>query len=546
MNYIEYIQQKTQLQQSDVLNTILGALGRNGENADLGLDPIREIGSFADINIKKCADLRKRLSEYKPPLWSKSGLLTWWEMNRTMEFENHRLNLSQADRLGIPRPLATDDLPPQESQTHITDGLVTYGVDPVTRDRLERPIRFSHQVKMKDHVNCIIISSSSHNFNLYESVCKMLESAQDLGYDFTQLATLFKLLINKYVPTLAEAVTHITDHEEIFEFLLSAIDSQNSVETIKAAIGKVVRKPGDPLKPIIQKLSCLSQELFAEQQYPIINKVKMKERVARKVCSLLPSYISREASKELERYKTSREGTVGLGGDQVTLDECVEFIVQLESKHNYKLKEVASANKDFVRAIIHTSVAKKGDPKVHGTKSSRNDKRGRGRGRRSESPSRERSTSTSSTASASSWTSDKSGSRASESSRSRRSSLSSAGYPEGDGNTPTAEDIAAAAKRMEEMKSSREAQKKVWKRREKRSPKKEENKKKDKAEKAEQKKDKDNETAVKVGDGFFCLLCYGACPPQGCKSFPEARVQKTDCGTCHRGRHHPSDHTRKN
>ena len=208
------------------------------------------------------------------------------------------------------------------------------------------------------------------------------------------------------------------------------------METIKAAIGKVVRKPGDPLKPIIQKLSCLSQELFAEQQYPIINKVKMKERVARKVCSLLPSYISREASKELERYKTSREGTVGLGGDQVTLDECVEFIVQLESKHNYKLKEVASANKDFVRAIIHTSVAKKGDPKVHGTKSSRNDKRGRGRGRRSESPSRERSTSTSSTASASSWTSDRSGSRASESSKSRRSSLSSGGYPEGDGNTP--------------------------------------------------------------------------------------------------------------
>ena len=548
MNHFEYIQNKTQIQQSDVLNTILGALGRNGENANLGLDPIREIGSFADINIKKCADLRRRLSEYKPPLWSKSGLLTWWEMNRTMEFENHRLNLSQADRLGIPRPLATDDLPPQESQTHITDGLVTYGVDPVTRDRLDGPIRFSHQVKLKDHVNCIIISSSSHNFNLYESICKMLESAQELGYDFTQLATLFKLLINKYVPTLAEAVTHVTDYEEIFEFLLSAIDSQNAVDTIKAAIGKVVRRPGDPLKPIIQKLSCLTQELFSEQQYPVINKAKMKERVARKVCSLLPSYISREASKELERYKTSREGTVGLGGDQVTLDECMEFIVQLESKHNYKLKEVASANRDFVKAIIHTSVAKKADVKIHGTKSSRNDKRGRGRSRRSESPSRERSTSASSTGSTSSWASDRSGSGASESSKSRRSSLSSSGYPEGDGDAPTAEDIAAAAKKIEEMRSSREAQKKAWKRREKNPPKKqkEEKKKKDKADKAEQKKDKDNETAIRIGDGFFCLLCYGSCSPTGCKSFPQAKVQKTDCGTCHRGRHLPADHVKKN
>ena len=55
MNHFEYIQNKTQIQQSDVLNTILGALGRNGENANLGLDPIREIGSFADININTLA-----------------------------------------------------------------------------------------------------------------------------------------------------------------------------------------------------------------------------------------------------------------------------------------------------------------------------------------------------------------------------------------------------------------------------------------------------------------------------------------------------------
>merc|ERR1711884_410870 len=118
----------------------------------------------------------------------------------------------------------------------------------------------------------------------------------------------------------------------------------------------------------------------------------------------------------------------------------------------------ASANRDFVKAIIHTSVAKKADVKIHGTKSSRNDKRGRGRS----SPSRERSTSASSTGSTSSWASDRSGSGASESSKSRRSSLSSSGYPEGDGDAPTAEDIAAAAKKIEEMRSSREAQKKVW------------------------------------------------------------------------------------
>ena len=125
-----------------------------------------------------------------------------------------------------------------------------------------------------------------------------------MGPDYqTTYTSLWLQFIKKYLKNSYQpALTYSRNLNELFEFLLSLVDTQTEITKIRTAIGKIVRKQDEPVSFVVLKLKSLTSSLlFMIEPTATLNQVS--KRSSHAAIDGLYSLVLDEARAQLTSWK---------------------------------------------------------------------------------------------------------------------------------------------------------------------------------------------------------------------------------------------------
>ena len=337
---------------------------------------IKSPTGYHDIQSQKRDKLWEKFNKYRLPTYTVSDFASLCEGYRMEQFQAHKLKVRAKERSledgGILQ--IEDTVSPAELKYIITEGMTTFGVDPVTRIKNDYPLRYVHHIRWKDFDTVLVKSPLSKVINLYSTVLNILEEAESRGLDHSQLGTLLTKFIEIYYPHLLNTVSTTKDIKIIFSTLLAGLDSSHDINKVQQAMGNFSRGKKMGISEAGLILANLQTELY-QLQNPKEKADKSRARAEKQVAKLITNFVEDSCKNEYNKFKQYKN----LRNEELSFRQTLDYLSQLETDPTHRLKTEKHFPKNMISITAHNNLVQ-----AHGNQIGKEERRG-GRSRSNDS-----------------------------------------------------------------------------------------------------------------------------------------------------------------
>ena len=254
---------------SQTLSTIVDILQSNPDHFRLTSDQKKllstgskhaKIGFRTQVEIFK-DQLLSMWNDYEQPDKSIQDVISDYNSTRMQILATHHQNevfhVAAARKMGTPYIHSPPPLIPDFDSCYKQVGDRFFSMSlingTVNREVLLNPINF----QLNDIQNQIVIDSHDKSLNVLETVRNILQYGSTVGMPKTKIAELLKNLIRRYDSDNYGVFNFINSPLEIFTTVIGLVSYSTRLESIKRAVSRITRKPGEPLEPSVKKYCSL-------------------------------------------------------------------------------------------------------------------------------------------------------------------------------------------------------------------------------------------------------------------------------------------------
>lgn len=137
----------------------------------------------------------------------------------------------------------------------------TMGWNPMSKEFIV--IAYTKKPKLEDLAERIESCVHSQAINVPKSLSNILSEGVERGFTAQNYTTIFLQFIQKYIAgSYISALTYGTNTEQLFDYLLTLIDTSSEIKKIRLALANVTRQPKEPLAEAVLKMKALTSSLL--------------------------------------------------------------------------------------------------------------------------------------------------------------------------------------------------------------------------------------------------------------------------------------------
>lgn len=358
MDPVQYLQCRDANSNTDILINLIESLKKQGYETGVGTNgAMPKHGGWYDVTSEKRTKCRDRVLKFRMPLRSVAEHQALAEQWRLQCFRQHKLKQECAKRNGEDPSLisVSDSIPPTELKSYVQSGLRHHALHPETRMLEDRPLLYAYQPSLEDYEHCLIQSPMSKVLDLCTTIHLVTEEAEQNGLDDIMLGQIFKEIVKEFYPTLLVTCEKKRDVMDILDCLLAAMNTDDDIHQIQLAIEKVKRVPGVSIRVTAQILVSLQIELYTAMN-PHQEIDKIKTRANRQVKRIISNFVNDKVKQKYLDYKELADRR----NEDLSLDDVLDYISQLERKEGYGLKEEKVFDKNLSSILVYGNKVNKG------------------------------------------------------------------------------------------------------------------------------------------------------------------------------------------
>ena len=143
----------------------------------------------------------------------------------------------------------------------IVNDYQTLGWNPMTKEFIV--IAYTKKPRLEDLAERIESCVHSQAINVPKSLSNILSEGVERGFTAQNYITVFLQFIQKYIASsYISALTYCTNVEQLFDYLLTLIDTSSEIKKIRLALSSVSRAPKEPLAEASLKVKALTSSLL--------------------------------------------------------------------------------------------------------------------------------------------------------------------------------------------------------------------------------------------------------------------------------------------
>ena len=253
-------------------------------------------------------ELKARWRRIKYPLYEQSDIVklntTWHKHIQAVnsQRQNQRdFYLAQGNHQAAAQIANEPDLSMSERACIVKEDAKTVGWDPTANEYVL--VSSPHAPELEKLSEFVDQCMHSQATNIPKSISNLMEEGEARGFTEVAYTSLWLQFIKKYLKNSYQpALTYSRNLNELFEFLLSLVDTQTEITKIRTAIAKIVRKQEEPVSFSVLKLKSLTSSLlFMIEPTATLNQVS--KRSSRAAIDGLYSLVSDRARVQLTSWK---------------------------------------------------------------------------------------------------------------------------------------------------------------------------------------------------------------------------------------------------
>ena len=168
--------------------------------------------------------------------------------------------------------------------------------------------------------------------NIPKSIKNLMEEGIQRGFTEQAYTSLWLQFIKRYIENSYQAaLTYSRNLNELFEFLLSLVDTETEITKLRNAISKIQRKQEDPVSFAVLKMKSLTTSLLFMID-PSASLAEVTKRASRASIDALYTIISEEAKTHLTAWKRKCNEM----GRTTTLQDYLDAVSKIEQSKSCK------------------------------------------------------------------------------------------------------------------------------------------------------------------------------------------------------------------
>ena len=229
-------------------------------------------------------------------------------------------NLAAAQML----PDLVDDSITNKSAIIVND-YQTLGWNPMAKEFVI--IAFTKKPKLEDLAERIESCVHSKAINIPKSISNILSEGIERGFTAQNYTTIILQFIQKYIASsYISALTYCTNVEQLFDYLLTLIDTSSEIKKIRLALSTVSRGPKEPLAEAALKVKALTSSLlFMMNPNSTLEEVDKRSNFAAQ--DSIYSFVTTKTRALLQNWKRT--------ANQMSKEICLQEF--LEAANNFEI-----------------------------------------------------------------------------------------------------------------------------------------------------------------------------------------------------------------
>ena len=229
-------------------------------------------------------------------------------------------NLAAAQML----PDLVDDSITNKSAIILND-YQTLGWNPMAKEYVI--IAFTKKPKLEDLAERIESCVHSQAINIPKSISNILTEGVERGFTAQNYTTVILQFIQKYIASsYISALTYCTNVEQLFDYLLTLIDTSSEIKKIRLALSSVSRGPKEPLAESALKVKALTSSLlFMMNPNSTLEEVDKRSNFAAQ--DSIYSFVTQKTRALLQNWKRT--------ANQMSKEICLQEF--LEAANNFEI-----------------------------------------------------------------------------------------------------------------------------------------------------------------------------------------------------------------
>jgi uncharacterized membrane protein YgcG len=228
----------------------------------------------------------------------------------------------------------------------IVNDYQTLGWNPMTKEFIV--IAYTKKPKLEDLAERIESCVHSQAINVPKSLSNILSEGVERGFSAQNYITIFLQFIQKYIASsYISALTYCTNVEQLFDYLLTLIDTSSEIKKIRLALSSVSRQPKEPLAEATLKVKALTSSLlFMMNPSSTLTEVDKRSNYAAQ--DSIYSFVSPKTRALLQNWKR----TANQMSKEITLQEFLEAANNFEILPGHAPTEALSIPDRFSQADL--------------------------------------------------------------------------------------------------------------------------------------------------------------------------------------------------
>ena len=228
----------------------------------------------------------------------------------------------------------------------IVNDYQTLGWNPMTKEFIV--IAYTKKPKLEDLAERIESCVHSQAINVLKSLSNILSEGVERGFTAQNYTTIFLQFIQKYIASsYISALTYCTNVEQLFDYLLTLIDTSSEIKKIRLALSSVSRQPKEPLAEASLKVKALTSSLlFMMNPNSTLAEVDKRSNYAAQ--DSIYSFVSSKTRALLQNWKR----TANQMSKEISVQEFLEAANNFEILPGHAPTEVLSIPDRFSQADL--------------------------------------------------------------------------------------------------------------------------------------------------------------------------------------------------
>ena len=253
-------------------------------------------------------ELKAKWRRIKYPLYEQSDIVklnsTWHKHIQAINLQRQNQRdfyMSQGNHQAAAQISTEPDNSMSERACIVKQESKTVGWDPTANEYVLVSTPYAPDLeKLSEFVDQCMHSQAT---NIPKSISNLMEEGEARGFTEVAYTSLWLQFIKKYLKNSYQpALTYSRNLNELFEFLLSLVDTQTEITKIRTAIAKIVRKQDEPVSFSVLKLKSLTSSLMFMIE-PTATLFEVSKRSSRAAIDGLYSLVSDAARVQLTSWK---------------------------------------------------------------------------------------------------------------------------------------------------------------------------------------------------------------------------------------------------